>query len=118
MTEREIKLELSKASFYCGISLENVKKFFEWIMETPDEPVPEGKPTKWDNTPIEELARRTHIAGTITKRCKDNGINTVGDLIRCGCFKFQTFKNVGAQTVNKINIALEAYYDFPNWYTT
>lgn len=116
MTDREIKLELAKVALASGMSLEAAKDFYEWIMEEPEHEVPDGKPTKWDDTPIEDLACRTRITGTITKRCKDNGINTVGDLIRCGGRKFLTFEDVGKGTVTKIDDALEEYYDVNEWY--
>lgn len=116
MTNREIKLELAKVALSNGMAIETAKVFYDWIMEEPENIVVESKPTKWDDTPIEDLACRTRIEGTITKRCHDNGINTVGDLIRCGGRKFRTFKNVGGSTITKIDDALENYYEVTDWY--
>lgn len=116
MTDREIKLELAKVALGNDVSIETAKLFYDWIIEEREREVPGCKQTKWDNTPIEDLACRTRIVGTITKRCKDNGINTVGELIRCGGHKFRTFKNVGGATITKINDALEKYYEVADWY--
>ena len=110
MTDREIKLELSKVALANGIAIETAKAFYDWIMEEPAHEVPEHKSNIWDNTPIEELACKTSFEGTIIKRCKDNGVNTVGDLIRCGAHKFRTFHNVGGSTITKIDAALEEHY--------
>jgi DNA-directed RNA polymerase alpha subunit len=117
MTDREIKLELTKIAMPCGMPIETAKKYYEWIMEEPEREVVD-KPTKWDDTPIEELAYKTRIEGTIIKRCKDNGINTVGDLIRCGAHKFLTFKLVGKGTITQIDNALEDHFGISDWYTT
>lgn len=116
MTDRDIKFELSKIALANGMSIETIKTFYEWIMKEPEHEVPESNPTPWEDTPIEDLARRTRIEGTITKRCKDNGINTVGDLIRCGGLRFIKYQNVGRSTVNKIDDALEQYYNITDWY--
>ncbi len=117
MTDREIKFELAKLAMTTGIPIDRVKKYYEWIMEEPEREVV-GKTTKWDDTPIEELAYKTRIEGTIIKRCKDNCINTVGDLIRCGAHKFSTFKLVGKKTITRIDDALEDYFGISDWYTT
>lgn len=116
MTEREIKLELAKVALTNGVSIETAKTFYEWIIEEPEHELPDGNPTKWDGTPIEELACRTKIKGTIIRRCKDNGINTVGDLIRCGGRRFLTYRDVGKGAVRWIDDTLEMYYDVKEWY--
>ena len=118
MTDREIKLELAKVALSNGMAIETAKAFYDWIMEEPEHIVVESKPTKWDDTPIEDLACRTRIEGTITKRCHDNGINTVGDLIRCGGRKFLKFENVGKGTVRKIDDALLMHFEVVDWYLT
>ena len=115
MTDREIRLKLAKAALASGSSIETTKQFYEWVIAAPELEVVDT-PTLWDETPVEELAWKTRIEGTIIKRCHDNGINTVGDLIRCGGHKFRTFKNVGRSTVNKIDDALEQYYGVNDWY--
>lgn len=117
MTDREIKFELAKIALTTGRSVEHITAFYDWIMEEPEHIVVESKPTKWDDTPIEDLACRTRIKGTITKRCHDNGINTVGDLIRCGGHKFRTFDKVGYKTITVIDDMLEQYFGISDWYT-
>ena len=118
MTDKEIKLELAKAALSNGSTIEAAKKFYEWIMEVTEHEEPESEPMQWDDTPIEDLAYRTRIKGTIIKRCKDNGINTVGELIRCGYHKFFSFKNVGAGTMTAIDDVLEQHYGIVDWYKT
>ena len=117
MTKQEIKLELSKLTIGTGLSIETAKRFYDWIVEEPERELV-AKPTKWDDTPIEELAYKTRIKNTIIMRCKENGINTVGELIRCGAHKFGTFNLVGRCTIQKIDDALERNYGIPDWYTT
>lgn len=116
MTNREVKIEIAKAALGNGLNIETAKAFYDWVIEEPERELPEDRSTRWDNTPIEELAHKTLIVGTVTKRCKDNGINTVGDLIRCGGIKFSTFKNVGGCTIQKIDDALDRYYHVSEWY--
>ena len=118
MTNRDIKLELTKIAMTCGMSIERAKEFYDWITEEPERVLPEGKPTKWDDTPIVELASRTRIEGTILKRCRENDINTVGDLIRLGAHKFGKCHNVGRHTISVIDEALEEHFQIPDWYTT
>ena len=118
MTDREIKLELSKAALAGGMEIETAKAFYDWITEEPAHKLPEDKSNIRYETPIEELAHKTKMEGTIIKRCKDNGINTIGDLIRCGAHKFRTFHNVGGSTITKIDAALEEHYGISDWYTT
>ena len=117
MTNKEIKLELSKLTISTGLSIETAQRFYDWIVEEPERELV-ARPTNWDDTPIEELAYKTSIKGTIIKRCKENGINTVGELIRCGAHKFGTFNLVGRCTIQKIDDALERNYGIPDWYTT
>ena len=117
MTDKEIKLELTKTAMATGMSIEMAQKFYEWIVKESDSKIV-SKYTQFDDTPIEELAYKTRIEGTIIKRCKENNINTVGELIHCGAHKFRTFRLVGRGTVRKINNALQEYFGISDWYTT
>lgn len=117
MTDREIRLELAKVALANGTNIETTEVFYKWVSAAPElESV--DTPTQWDNTPINELAYKTRIKGTIIQRCRENGISTVGDLIRCGAHKFSTSKNVGKGTIQKIDDALEQYYGISDWYLT
>lgn len=117
MTEKEIKLELAKAALSGGASIEAARAYYEWVSETPDLEAADDQ-AQWDSTPIEQLAYKTSAEGAIIKRCHENGIKTIGDLIRCGAHKFRTFRLVGGGTISKIDEALEAYFGFSNWYLT
>lgn len=117
MTDREIRLELAKVALASGTNIETTKTFYDWVVAAPELEVVD-KRTQWDNTSIEELAYKTRIKGTIIQRCRENGISTVGDLIRCGAHKFGTSKNVGKGTIQKIDDALEQYYGISEWYLT
>ena len=89
MTGQEIKLELSKIALANGLSVESAKAFYNWIEE--DYVPPKDKQTPFDDTPIEELAERTRMKNSIIRRCRENRIFTIGDLIRCGGYKFNSF---------------------------
>ena len=102
MTDREIKLELAKVVLGNGMAIETAKVFYKWIMEETEHVY---EHTRWDDTPIEQLADLTRIKGTIIKRCHDNNINTIGDLIRCGAREFSRFRLVGKGTITKIDDA-------------
>jgi len=117
MTDREVRLELAKVALASGTNIETTKTFYDWVVAAPELEVVD-KRTQWDNTPIEELAYKTKIMGTIVKRCRENGITTVGELIRCGAHKFLTCKNVGKGTVSQIDDALEQYFGVNEWYRT
>lgn len=117
MTDREIRLELSKVAITSGTNIETAKAFYCWIVAAPEREVVDEQ-TQWDNTPIEKLAYKTTIKSTIIKRCKENGINTVGELILCGAHKFRTYRNVGLGTISQIDDALEQYFGVIEWYKT
>ena len=117
MTDKEIKFELAKAALSGGASIEAARAYYEWVSAAP-EPERADKFTEWDVTPIEQLAYKTSSEGAIIKRCHENGIKTIGDLIRCGAHKFLTFSLVGGGTISKIDEALEEYFGFSNWYLT
>ena len=120
MTNKELKLELAKLAMTYGHTFEYAKAFYDWITEEPEREVKlDEKPTMYDNTPIEELAYKSmYSEGAIIKRCKENGINTVGDIIRCGAHKFRSFRLVGRTLVSRIDEVLEKHYNIENWYTT
>lgn len=113
MTDREIKLELAKVAIANGSSIDTAKLFYQWIIEN----VEQISPTKYDSEPIEVFALKTRNKG-IVKRCKENGILTVGDLLRCGANKLSKARNVGRTTINMIDDTLEKYYNIKDWYTT
>ena len=117
MTDREIRLELSKVAITSGTNIETAKAFYCWIVAAPEREVVD-KQTIWDNVPIEEFACKTKIKGTIIKRCKENGINTVGELILCGAHKFSTYRNVGLGTISQIDDALEEFLGIKEWHRT
>lgn len=120
MTNKELKLELAKIALANDHNIETAKTFYEWITEEPERDLAlDEKPTKYDNVPIEELAYKSvYSEGAIIKRCKENGINTVGDIIRCGAHKFLSYRLVGRTLVCRIDETLEKYYDTKDWYTT
>jgi len=115
MTNREIKLELAKAALANATSLDDVKRFYDWVTKDPERDV-DAIATKWDDTPIEKLIAKIRNAGGIMNRCRENNIKTIGDLIRCGARKFKSFKLVGNGTINRIDDALADYFDVEDWY--
>lgn len=117
MTNRELKLELAKLAMANDCSIETAKMFYDWILEEPEKVVKlDEKPTEYDDVPIEQLAYKTRYEGTIIKRCKENGINTIGDLIRCGAHNFKSYRLVGKKLIIKIDEALEEHYNIKDWY--
>lgn len=118
MTSVEIKTELAKVAIMSGTNIETCKVFYDWITESPKVELREVMKTKYDNVPIEELAAKTRIYGTIVKRCHENGIMTVGDIIRYGARKFLMCRMVGKSVLNKVDDALEEHYGIKDWYRT
>ena len=117
MTDREIKLELAKAALSNGSSIDTAKVFYNWIIAAPEHESVD-KFTELDTIPIEQLAYKTRYEVSIINRCSENGINTVGDLIRCGAHKFKTSRYVGRKLVSIIDDALSEHYGINDWYKT
>ena len=113
MTGQEIKLELSKIALANGLPVESANAFYNWIEE--DYVPPKDKQTPFDDTPIEELAERTRMKNSIIRRCRENHIFTIGDLIRCGGYKFNSFRMVGASMLFEIHNVLEERYGISGW---
>ena len=118
MTGIEIKTELAKVAIMSGTNIETCKVFYDWITEPQNVELREVIKTKYDDVPIEELAAKTRMYGTIVKRCHENGIMTVGDIIRYGARKFLMCRLVGKVALTKIDDALEEHYGVKDWYKT
>ena len=129
MTNREIKFELAKValSTCCHMTSESlsesIKNLYEWIIEEPEVEVDKPK-TDYDKTSVREIIKHLvkhgdygdqRYASSLVNVFNDNGINTVGDILRIGRLSFMQIKGVGKGSVTRIDDALEDLYGIVNW---
>ena len=129
MTNREIKFELAKValttcSHMTSESLtESIKNLYDWIIEEPEVDVDKPK-TDYDKTSVREIIKylvkngrygNQRYATSLVNVFNDNGINTIGDILRMGRRAFMQIKGVGKGSVTRIDDALEELYGIVNW---
>ena len=118
MTNREIKFELAKIALVQCVSIDSVKQMYEWIIEEPEVDVDKPK-TDYDKTSVREIIKYLvkndryndkRYAISLVNVFNDNGINTIGDILRIGRRAFVQIKGVGKGSVTRIDDALEELY--------
>ena len=123
MTDREIRLEIAKIAMSQGMSVDHANGFYEWIVKEPEKVIVNEEV---DDNPIGEIIRfiangrlRGHGYSVRLERIfRDNGIRTVGDLLRIGKTGFLKIKDVGKGSSTRIDDALEELYGITEWYKT
>ena len=128
MTNREIKFELAKVALttcrhMTSESLsESIKNLYEWIIEEPEVDVDNQK--DYDKVSVREIIRYLvnndrysdkRYASSLINVFNDNGINTVGDILRLDRREFLRIKGVGKGSVTRIDDALEELYGIKDW---
>ena len=123
MTNREIKFELAKVALVQCVSIDSVKQMYEWIVEEPEVDVDKPK-TDYDKTSVREIIKylvnngrygNQRYATSLVNVFNDNGINTIGDILRIGRRAFMQIKNVGKGSATRIDDALDKLYGIKNW---
>ena len=121
MTDREIRLEIAKIAMSQGMSVDHANGFYEWIVKEPEKVIVNEEV---DDMPIGEIIRfiangRWKCHGycvRLERIFRENGINTVGDLLRIGRKDFLMIKDVGKGSSTRIDDALEELYGITSWY--
>ena len=128
MTNREIKFELAKVALttcrhMTSESLsKSIKNLYEWIIEEPEVDVDNQK--DYDKVSVREIIRYLvnndrysdkRYASSLINVFNDNGINTVGDILRLDRREFLRIKGVGKGSVTRIDDALEELYGIKDW---
>ena len=129
MTNREIKFELAKialarSTFMASESItETTKSLYEWIVEEPEVDVDNPK-TDYEKVSVREIIKYLakngkygdqRYASSLVNVFNDNGINTVGDILRLDRKEFMRIKGVGKGSVTRIDDALEELYGIKDW---
>ena len=129
MTNREIKFELAKVALttcrhMTSESLsESIKNLYDWIIEEPEVDVDKPK-TDYDKTSVREIIKHLakngkygdqRYASSLVNVFNDNGINTVGDILKIDRREFMRIKGVGKGSVTRIDDALEELYGIKDW---
>ena len=124
MTNREIKFELAKVALTTCRHMtsealsESIKNLYEWIIEEPEDDVDKPK-TDYDKTSVREIIKYLvkndrygdqRYASSLVNVFNDNGINTIGDILKIGRQAFMQIKGVGKGSVTRIDDALEELY--------
>jgi DNA-directed RNA polymerase alpha subunit len=123
MTNREIKFELAKVALVNCVSIDSIKQMYEWIIEEPDADVDKPK-TDYDNVSVREIIKylvkngrygNQRYATSLVNVFNDNGINTIGDLLRINKRGFMQIKGVGKGSVTRVDDALEELFLIKYW---
>ena len=129
MTNREIKFELAKVALttcrhMTSESLsESIKNLYEWIIEEPEVDVDKPK-TDYDNVSVREIIKYLvnngkygdqRYVSSLVNVFNDNGINTIGDILRISKRGFMRLKGVGKGSVRRIDDALEELFLIKYW---
>lgn len=110
MTEKEIRLELAKAALIGGASLEKAKEMLAWVIGS------KQMDDELDNVNVSELEQYLGMSAVrFRNRCMENGIRTVGELVRIGSAKFRALRLVGGGLVKKLNDILYDKYGVTEW---
>jgi DNA-directed RNA polymerase alpha subunit len=125
MTNREIKFELAKAALTGNKALDagvTLEVLYRWIIEDSEVDVDNQK--DYDKVSVREIIRHLvkngkygdqRYASSLVNVFNDNGINTIGDILRIGRREFMRIKGVGKGSVTRIDDALEELYGIKNW---
>ena len=123
MTNREIKFELAKIALVQCVSIDSIKQMYEWIIEEPEDDVDNPKPD-YNKTSVREIIKHLvkngrygdqRYVSSLVNVFNDNGINTIGDILRIGRRAFMQIKNVGKGSVTRVDDSLEELYGIKDW---
>lgn len=125
MTNKEIKLELAKVALarcsYTDVNAFNeaIRNLYNWIVEESENPA-----VDYDKVSVREIIKYLiknnrygdkRYASSLVNVFNDNGINTVGDIIKIDRRDFMKIKGVGKGSITRIDDALEELYGIKNW---
>ena len=125
MTNREIKFELAKVALarcsYTDVNAFNaaIHNLYNWIVEESEKPA-----VDYDKVSVREIIKYLikndrysdkRYASSLVNVFNDNGINTVGDILRLDRKEFMRIKGVGKGSVTRIDDALEELYGIKDW---
>jgi DNA-directed RNA polymerase alpha subunit len=125
MTNREIKFELAKAALTGNKALDagvTLEVLYRWIIQDSEVDVDNQK--DYDKVSVREIIRYLvnndrysdkRYASSLINVFNDNGINTVGDILRLDRREFMRIKGVGKGSVTRIDDALEELYGIKDW---
>ena len=125
MTNREIKFELAKAALTGNKALDagvTLEVLYRWIIEDSEVDVDNQK--DYDKVSVREIIKYLtnndrysdkRYASSLINVFNDNGINTVGDILRLDRNDFMKIKGVGKGSVTRIDDALEELYGIKDW---
>ena len=126
MTNMEIKFELAKAALTGNKALSGdvtLEALFRWIIEEPEVDVDNPK-TDYDKTSVREIIKHLvkngrhgdqRYASSLVNVFNNNGINTIGDILRMGRRAFMQIKGVGKGSVTRVDDALDKLYGIKDW---
>ena len=125
MTNREIKFELAKAALTGNKALDagvTLEVLYRWIIEDSEVDVDNQK--DYDKVSVREIIKYLtnndrysdkRYASSLINVFNDNGINTIGDILRLDRREFLRIKGVGKGSVTRIDNALEELYGIKDW---
>lgn len=110
-SKRRLKEWLAHAALTGGTSVEDTKQFYEWIIE------PTKQPNEINSLSIHDFFDEFYFSQrmNVELQCHNNGIETVGDMLRMGKTKFLSIKGIGKKSLTAIDDHLEQAYGIKHW---
>lgn len=139
MTNKEIKFELGKIALTrCdGDLTESLRNIYEWIIEEPEEVIPEQPVNDYELKPIREVyleiqrieeaekeekiqkgrsrVQKKGHANRFLNVARMHDIETVGQLVEYGKAEFMLLPNIGRQCADYVSMALKNLYGIDKW---
>lgn len=135
MTNKEIKFELGKIALTrCGCEhlTESLKNIYEWIIEEPEEVIPEKPRNDYELKSVYEVyyeiqrieqaekakwnkAQAKGHAARFMNVVRMHEIATVGQLIEYGKADFIRLRNMGRACADYVSMALKNLYGIDKW---
>lgn len=110
MEEKEVRLELAKAALKGGASMERMKEMLSWVNGESQEE------SDLDKISVSELEQYLGMSSVrFRNRCMENGIRTVGQLVRTGSREFRAMRLVGGGLISRLSEVLWEQYGIARW---
>lgn len=105
----ELRTRIIEKAIENHVSIDNTKEYLKLLERTDHNIIMEVK--------IGTFAEMTGNYKTISVRCSELGIKTIGDLVRYGGREMRKDKNIGLKTAAIISDTLQEHFGIDNWFS-
>ena len=103
-----IRLDIAKAALIGGASMERMKDMYRWVC---------GEEVRgMDGISVTEMEQFLGMSSTrFANRCKENGIETIEQLVKVGSKTFRAYRLVGNNLCERVSRVLYEQYGVKDW---